>query len=151
MPVCSRAAWLAPAGDGAGRVDDAAVRAAERHLPHQQRRVHHRGGDPRRPVQRDQELGGRDYTGLVDDAIHNSDGSCWTNKVRTEGELKEAIARMTRARSSSSGAPGSRLPTAGRRTRSDPLTVLRLIAALKCPSYFQPLHLPVCFKQAFVF
>ncbi|RLM99601.1 hypothetical protein C2845_PM06G18890 [Panicum miliaceum] len=44
-------------GDGAGRVDDAAVRAAERHLPHQQRRVHHRGGDPRRPVQCDQELG----------------------------------------------------------------------------------------------
>jgi len=42
-----------------------------------------------------------DYTGLVD-AIHNSDGSCWTKKVRTEGELKEAIARMTRARSSSS-------------------------------------------------
>ncbi|KAB8106994.1 hypothetical protein EE612_041547 [Oryza sativa] len=44
-------------GDGAGRVDDAALRAAEHHLPHQQRRVHHRGGDPRRAVQRDQELG----------------------------------------------------------------------------------------------
>ena len=86
------------AGDGAGRVDDAAVRAAERHLPHQQRRVHHRGGDPRRPVQRDQELGGRDYTGLVDDAIHNSDGSCWTKKVRTEGELREAIATATGAK-----------------------------------------------------
>ncbi|KAL6620396.1 hypothetical protein ACP70R_035535 [Stipagrostis hirtigluma subsp. patula] len=31
-----------------------------------------------------------DYTALVD-AIHNSDGSCWTKKVRTEEELKKAI------------------------------------------------------------
>ena len=38
-----------------------------------------------------------DYTGLVD-AIHNSDGSCWTKKVRTEGELKEAIATATGAK-----------------------------------------------------
>ncbi|OEL24652.1 Pyruvate decarboxylase 1 [Dichanthelium oligosanthes] len=35
-----------------------------------------------------------DYTGLVD-AIHNSDGHCWTKKVRTEEELKEAIATAT--------------------------------------------------------
>ena len=38
-----------------------------------------------------------DYTGLVD-AIHNSDGSCWTKKVRTEGELREAIATATGAK-----------------------------------------------------
>ncbi|KAF8719507.1 hypothetical protein HU200_024232 [Digitaria exilis] len=38
-----------------------------------------------------------DYTGLVD-AIHNSDGNCWTKKVRTEEELKEAIATATGAK-----------------------------------------------------
>ncbi|CAL4894027.1 unnamed protein product [Urochloa decumbens] len=38
-----------------------------------------------------------DYTGLVD-AIHNSDGSCWTKKVRTEEELREAIATATGAK-----------------------------------------------------
>lgn len=34
------------------------------------------------------------YTGLVD-AIHNGEGKCWTAKVRTEEELKDAIATAT--------------------------------------------------------
>ncbi|XP_015079015.1 pyruvate decarboxylase 2 isoform X1 [Solanum pennellii] len=34
------------------------------------------------------------YTGLVD-AIHNGEGNCWTQKVRTEEELIEAIATAT--------------------------------------------------------
>uniref|UniRef100_A0A0E0PNS2 pyruvate decarboxylase n=1 Tax=Oryza rufipogon TaxID=4529 RepID=A0A0E0PNS2_ORYRU len=38
-----------------------------------------------------------DYTGLID-AIHNSDGNCWTKKVRTEEELIEAIATATGAK-----------------------------------------------------
>ncbi|CAD6271873.1 unnamed protein product [Miscanthus lutarioriparius] len=38
-----------------------------------------------------------DYTGLIN-AIHNSDGNCWTMKVRTEAELKEAIATATGAK-----------------------------------------------------
>jgi pyruvate decarboxylase len=38
-----------------------------------------------------------DYTGLVD-AIHNSHGKCWTMKVRTEEQLKEAIAAATGAK-----------------------------------------------------
>jgi pyruvate decarboxylase len=38
-----------------------------------------------------------DYTGLVD-AIHNSHGKCWTMKVRTEQQLKEAIAAATGAK-----------------------------------------------------
>ncbi|CAL9179766.1 unnamed protein product [Musa hybrid cultivar] len=32
------------------RVDDAARRAEQHHLPHKQRRAHHRGGDPRRAL-----------------------------------------------------------------------------------------------------
>jgi len=38
-----------------------------------------------------------DYTGLIN-AIHNGDGNCWTMKVRTEAELKEAIATATGAK-----------------------------------------------------
>ncbi|XP_062231635.1 pyruvate decarboxylase 1 isoform X2 [Phragmites australis] len=38
-----------------------------------------------------------DYTALVD-AIHNSNGNCWTKKVRTEEELEEAIATATGAK-----------------------------------------------------
>ncbi|KAK6788223.1 hypothetical protein RDI58_016748 [Solanum bulbocastanum] len=34
------------------------------------------------------------YTGLVD-ALHNGEGNCWTQKVRTEEELIEAIATAT--------------------------------------------------------
>ncbi|XVF40377.1 hypothetical protein PTKIN_Ptkin01aG0108500 [Pterospermum kingtungense] len=34
------------------------------------------------------------YSGLVD-AIHNGEGKCWTAQVRTEDELKEAIATAT--------------------------------------------------------
>ncbi|KAG5603091.1 hypothetical protein H5410_034461, partial [Solanum commersonii] len=34
------------------------------------------------------------YTGLVD-ALHNGEGNCWTQKVRTEEELTEAIATAT--------------------------------------------------------
>ncbi|KAH0663457.1 hypothetical protein KY284_028388 [Solanum tuberosum] len=34
------------------------------------------------------------YTGLVD-ALHNGEGNCWTQKVRTEEELIEAIATST--------------------------------------------------------
>ncbi|KAM3231773.1 pyruvate decarboxylase 2-like [Capsicum chacoense] len=34
------------------------------------------------------------YTGLVD-AIHNGEGNCWTQKVKTEEELIEAIATAT--------------------------------------------------------
>lgn len=36
------------------------------------------------------------YTGFVD-AIHNGQGKCWTSKVRTEGELIEAIETATGA------------------------------------------------------
>ncbi|KDP21067.1 hypothetical protein JCGZ_21538 [Jatropha curcas] len=35
-----------------------------------------------------------DYTGLVN-AIHNDEGKCWTAKVRTEEQLREAIATAT--------------------------------------------------------
>ncbi|KAL6646915.1 hypothetical protein ACP70R_015609 [Stipagrostis hirtigluma subsp. patula] len=41
-----------------------------------------------------------DYTALVD-AIDNSDGNCWTKKVRTEEELKEGIATATGAKKDS--------------------------------------------------
>lgn len=43
-------------GDVSGRVDDDPVRAEDDHLLDQQRRVHDRGGDTRRAVQRDKEL-----------------------------------------------------------------------------------------------
>ncbi len=43
--------------DGAGGLDDDPHRRQADHLPDQQRRLHHRGRDPRRSLQPDQELG----------------------------------------------------------------------------------------------
>ncbi|THU56911.1 hypothetical protein C4D60_Mb11t22200 [Musa balbisiana] len=103
-------AWTA--GDSAGRVDDAAVRAEQHHLPHQQRRVHHRGGDPRRTLQCHQKLelrrpGGRhpQRRGQVldDEGEHSTrytDGRAFavSPNVRYEEELKEAIATAAGAK-----------------------------------------------------